>query len=237
MRLEERAGREGAVAAGNDVEHPHDRRHMLGQGEGGGDRFGRVAYQRVSGVDVQRERVGHIGGHAAAREPADICQPVLQPGEIVQVAQRRGPVEPVSRSRVWTAAPPVPKCTASPPTRIERAGSRPCRGNRRAAAASAVSTSVPGNVTRLSGRRAAPAATRSRASRSGTSPMPSSARSRRAVAKIRAIRPRQAAHMPARWPGGAGFGAGPARNSRRARRPPSRRPAGRWISSSPDMLG
>ncbi len=39
-----------------------------------------------------------------------------------------GRYRPLSRSSVCTAAPPVPKCTASPPTVMLRAGSRPCRG-------------------------------------------------------------------------------------------------------------
>ncbi len=58
------------------------------------DRLGGVFQQRIGGVDIQIVRVGHIGGDAAAGEPADIGQRVLKAGEIVQIAQGRGAVEP-----------------------------------------------------------------------------------------------------------------------------------------------
>jgi hypothetical protein len=53
-----------------------------------------VFHQRVGRVYIEIKFTRHIGGNAAAGEPGDIGQLVLQPGEIMQVAQGRGAIKP-----------------------------------------------------------------------------------------------------------------------------------------------
>ena len=87
MRLEEGARGKGPGAARRDIQHLDDGRDMLRDGKCGGDRLCRVADQRIGCVDVEIEHLGHVGRDTAAREPRDVGEPVLQPGEIMEIGQ------------------------------------------------------------------------------------------------------------------------------------------------------
>jgi hypothetical protein len=63
-------------------------------GKGRGHRFGRVFHQRVGRVYIEIKFTRHIGGNAAAGEPGDIGQMILQPGKFMQIAQGRGAIMP-----------------------------------------------------------------------------------------------------------------------------------------------
>lgn len=83
-----------AFAPGHQVEHADNGTDMLGQSECGGNRLGRVAQQRIGGVDVQKPFVRHVTRDTAACEPAHVAKRILQPCEIVQVCQGRWAIEP-----------------------------------------------------------------------------------------------------------------------------------------------
>ena len=113
--LEKRTFREFAGPACGDVQHFNDGGHVLRQGERGGDRLCRVLQQRVGCVDVQIEGVGDICCHAAAGVPADICERVLQPGEVVQILQGGRAVDArvqIQRLHCRAAGPEVDRIAA-----------------------------------------------------------------------------------------------------------------------------
>ena len=89
VRFDEGARGKRARAAGGDVEHLDNRGNVFGQGKGRRGRFRGVAQQGIDCVDVEIERVRHVGCDTTSGVPADIGKRVLQSGKVVQVTQGR----------------------------------------------------------------------------------------------------------------------------------------------------
>jgi len=94
MGLDEGAARKRPFTTRRDVEHLHNRVNMRRKRKGSRDWFGGVQHQRIGRVNIKVQFARDIGGYATPREPTDIFQNVLKPGEIVQVTQGGRAVKP-----------------------------------------------------------------------------------------------------------------------------------------------
>ena len=92
--FKERLSRKFTVTTRHDIEHFHNWINVSRECECCCDGFARVFHQRIGGGHIEFERIGYIRRNTAAREPGDIVERVLQTGEIMQITQGRGTIEP-----------------------------------------------------------------------------------------------------------------------------------------------
>ena len=60
---------------------------MAGQRKGRGGRLGCVCQQGIGRIDIELEIFWNISRDATAREPAHICQLILEALELIQICQ------------------------------------------------------------------------------------------------------------------------------------------------------
>ena len=92
VRLDKGAFGKFAFCPRHDVEHFHNRINVFSDSKSDGDGLVGVAQKRVGRVHIQIIHIGNIDCDAAAGEPCNVVECVLQAGEIMEVLKRQRPV-------------------------------------------------------------------------------------------------------------------------------------------------